>query len=452
MKVLVLGAGRTGASVARKLASEGNDVVVVDVKPALLRELQDQVDIATVAGMAVHPEILESADAANADLLIAVMPRDEDNMLVCQIAWCLYKLPLKIARVRDVDYQSHQELFGPNGLNIDVVINPELMVTQYIQRLIEYPGTKVVRDFADGIVRLVQVAVHPQSRAVGKSIRELHLECPDVRFVAIFRDDMLHLPSGDALIQADDQVVFVSDRERVMPTIKTLYQLERPYKRIIIAGGGHIGKRVALALQDRYQIKIIERDPERGAKIAPLLKKTMVLSGDCNDGTLLQNESVGDCDVFLAVTSEDEANILSCMLAKRLGARSTMCLVNKSIYVEMMRGGPIDIAFSPDKITAASILRYVRQGDVLQVFPVHPSGAEAVETVAHGEPEDSGPVGRRIDQIKLPEGVILGAIVRDGVAISIHHDTVIENGDRVIMFLKNYSLVSAVERLFQKTE
>ncbi len=432
---------------ARNLASEDNDVVVVDVKPALLHELQDRVDISTVCGMGVHPEILERAGAANADLLIAAMPRDEDNMLVCQIAWSLYKLPVKIARVRDTDYLLHEEqLFSPDDINIDVVICPESLVTGHIQRMIEHPGSKLVRDFSGGKVRLVEVAVQGNARAAGMSIQELHIKHPMVRFVALFRNRKLVLPTPDTVLRADDQVMYVTSRDQVMAMMADLRESEQPFRRLIVAGGGHVGKRVALAVQDSYRLKIIEKDAERAAAIAPLLRKTIVLSGDASDRELLLDEGIADTDLFCAVTNEDEANILSCMLAARLGVRQTMCLVNRTAYAELVRNSAIDIVFSPDRITAASILRYARRGEVVQAFPIHRGGAEVMEAqVLAG----AAIIGKRVEQISLPPGVVLGAVTRGESVVEVHHDTVFEEGDHVVMFLRGKPLLAAVEKHFQ---
>ncbi len=447
MKIIVLGAGRTGSSVARNLASENNDVVVVDVNPHLLQELQDRVDISTVCGMGVHPEVLERAGAAKADLLIAAMPRDEDNMLVCQVAWSLYKLPVKIARVRDTDYLKHEEqLFSPKDICIDSVICPESLVTRHIQRMIEHPGSKLVRDFSGGKVRLVEAEVQENARAVGMSIHELHLLYPMVRFVALFRDLRLMLPTTETVLRAGDKMLYVTARDLVMPMMAELHESEPPYRRLIVAGGGHIGKRVALAVQDHCKIKIIEKDEERSATIAPLLRKTIVLCGDASDRELLIDEGIAGTDLFCAVTSEDEANILSCLLAKRLGVRQAMCLVNKTAYAELVRNSAIDIVFSPDRITAASILRYARRGEVVQVFPIHRGGAEVMEAaVQPGAPI----IGKRVDQINLPDGVMLGAITRGDLVLEVHHDTVFEEGDYVVMFLLNKALLPAVGKYFQ---
>lgn len=449
MKIIILGAGRTGSSVARHLASEDNDVVVVDVNPALLQELQDRVDISTATGPGPHPGTLESADAASADLLVAVMPRDEDNMIACQIAWSLYKLPLKIARIRDTDYLSHEELFNMDNIPIDVVIRPEALVTRYVQSFVEYPGANLVHDFADGAAQLVSVTVQPDAKALGYTVRKLHEKFPLIRVLGLYRDGKLVIPDADSVIEEQDQVYYVSPPQLTVEIKKKLRKPERPYKRVILAGGGHIGKRVALALQHNFKVKVVEKSAERAAQIAPLLEKTIVLSADATDRDLLVAEGIADTDVFCAITSEDEANILSCMLAKRLGARKTFCLVNKPTYVDMIQGGSIDIAFSPDKITAGSILRYARRGNVQKVYPLHESGAEVLEAVAQGEEGASLLVGRRIEQIDMPDGVVLGAIIRYGLMIPVHHDSEIEDGDHLIMLLRDKSLLNTLVSYFQ---
>ncbi len=449
MKIIILGAGRTGTSVAKRLASEGADVVVVDVEPLRLQELQDRVDISTVTGAGTHPDTLARADASSADLLVAVMPRDEDNMIACQIAWSLYQLPLKIARVRDTNFLEHEELFNPTNIPVDLIISPETLVTRHIQNLVEYPGANFVYDFADGAARLVSVTVQSDAKMLGFSARELHEKFPQIRVLGFVHEDGLTIPEADTRIQENQQMIYVSPPDLVVEVMQQLRRPEYPYKRVILAGGGHIGKRVALALQHKFKIKIIEKSAKRASQIAPLLEKTIVLNADATDRDLLVDEGISDTEIFCALTCVDETNILSSMLAKRLGAHKTMCLVNKPDYVDMIQGGSIDIAFSPDKITAGSILRYARRGHVEKIYPLHDSGAEVMEAVAEGGPESSRLVGRRIDQINMREGVVLGAIVRNGAMVPVHHDLVVENGDHLILLLQNKSLVNRIAGYFQ---
>jgi trk system potassium uptake protein TrkA len=452
MKIIILGAGQVGTSVINSLSSEANDIVVVDTQTPLLRDLQDRYDIATVQGNAAHPTVLARAGAADADMLIAVTSDDETNMLACQIADTLFRIPRKIARVRAIEYLSYPELFAPDSLPIDVVISPEQIVTHSIERLLEYPGASQVLDFADGKVRLVSVRAHKGGPLVGREIKELHQHMPSVhaRITAIFRNGQPVIPNGKVIIEAEDEVFFVASSEEIKDVMSELREVDKPYKRLMFAGGGHIGKRVAQALEKRYQVKVIEKNSRRAKKIAAELTNTVVLLGDASDKELLVAENIENTDVFCAITNDDEANILSAMLAKRLGARRVISLINKSAYADIVDTTFVDLVISPQLSTIGSLLRYVRRGDVVQVHSLRHGSAEAIEAVAHGSRGSSEIVGQRIDQIKLPSGVVMGALVRGEDVIQVHHDTVIEDGDHVIMFLHDKKLIRIVEKMFQQ--
>jgi trk system potassium uptake protein TrkA len=454
MRIIILGAGQVGSSLLGSLASEANDIVMVDKNATVLRDLQDRFDIATVQGNAAHPTVLARAGAADTEMLIAVTSDDETNMLACQIADTLFKIPKKIARVRAIEYLSYPTLFSPESLPIDVVISPEQIITEFIERLLDCPGASQVLDFADGKVRLVSVRARPDGLLVGREIRELHQHMPSVhaRVTAIFRDGQPIIPTGKVIIEADDEVFFVASSEEIKDVMSELRKVDKPYKRLMFAGGGHIGKRVALALENRYQVKVIERDPVRAKKIATDLTNTVVLCGDAADKELLLSENIENTDVFCAITNNDEVNILSSMLAKRLGARRVICLINKSVYADLVDSKLIDLVISPQQSTIGSLLRHIRQGDVVQVHSLRHGAAEALEAIAHGVRGESEIVGQRIDQIKLPAGVVMGALVRGEEIIQVHHDTVIEEGDHVIMFLHDKKLIKAVEKMFKQPE
>lgn len=436
------------------LASEANDIVMVDTQPALLKDLQDRFDIGTVQGNAAHPTVLKRAGADEADMLIAVTSDDETNMLACQMADILFKIPRKIARVRAIEYFSYPGIFSPETIPIDVVISPEQIITQFIERLLKYPGASQVLDFAEGRVRLVSVRAHQGGPLVGREIRELHQHMPNVhaRITAIFRKGQPVIPNGKTIIQADDEVFFAASSEEIKAVMSELRELERPYKRLMFAGGGHIGKRVAQALESRYQVKLIEKDYKRAQKIAADLSNTVVLAGDASDKELLLSENIENTDIFCAITNDDEANILSAMLAKRLGARRVISLVNKSAYADLVDTSLVDLVLSPQQATIGALLRYVRRGDIVQVHSLRHGASEAIEAVAHGRRGSSKVVGIPINKINIPPGVVMGALVRGDEVIQVHHDTVIEEGDHVIMFLLDKKLIPMVEQIFQATE
>jgi trk system potassium uptake protein len=450
MKILILGAGVTGSAVAAALASEENDIMVVDFKPLLLDALKERFDIATVAGNAAHPTVLEQAGIHDTDIVIAVTDSDETNMLACLIINALYSRPKTIARVRAIDYLKHPQLFGPKGIPIDHVISPEQIVMESIRNLIDFPGVLHISDFAGGLVRLFSVKVTEHGFLTEKKIKTLsdRLANKKIRVVAIFRKGKPLLVNGQAIIEAGDEVFIVAPRDEVRRVLKELNKLEAPLKRIIIAGGGHIGKRLGLALENDHQVKIIEKDPRRAKKISNELLKCVILKGDCADETLLLDESIDSTDLFCAITENDGVNIISAALAKSLGARKTICLLNHTSYTKLLPSTGIDVAVLPNQETLGSILKHVRKGDVAQVSSLCGGTAEAIEAVAHDNGSFSV-VGKRVDGIHFPSGIVLGALIRDQQVIEIHHDTVFEENDHVIMFAMEKKLVVNIEKNFQ---
>ncbi len=451
MKIIILGAGQVGTSVAENLAREANDITVVDTRDDLLRELQDRLDLGTVQGYGARPEVLRRAGAEDADLILAVTNSDETNMVACQVAYTLFQTPKKIARVRAQDYLHYPRLFTPEALPIDVIISPEQLVTDYILRLIENPGALQVMDFAEGRARLVGIRAHHGGPLVGHALRTLYQHMPGVeaRVAAIYRRDRAIQPEGDTVIEADDEVFFIAAAEHIRAVMSELRRLDRPYRRIMLAGGGNIGKRLAESLEDRFRVKIVERDRVRAQWVAEQLERTIVLHGDAADEDLLLEENIDHTDVFCAVTDDDEANILSAMLAKRLGARKVMALINRPAYVDLVQSGAVDVAISPQQATIGTLLAQVRKGDVVKVHSLRRGVAEAIEAVAHGDRHSSRVVGRRVDEIGLPPGTSIGAIVRGDEVHMAHHDTRIEAGDHLILFLADKRRIPEVEKLFQ---
>ncbi|MEN8176319.1 MAG: Trk system potassium transporter TrkA [Pseudomonadota bacterium] len=452
MKIIILGAGQVGTSLASNLASEANDITVVDRNPDLLRDLQDRFDLRTVQGHAAYPDILERAGAQDADMIIAVTNSDETNMVACQAAWTLFHTPRKIARVRSQEFLGHENLFGPQGLPIDVKISPEQLVTNYIIRLIQHPGALQVMDFAGGRARLVAVRAYYGGPLVGHQLRELNEHLPgtaEARVAAIYRKDRAIKPEGHTVIEADDEVFFIAAAPNIPEVMKELRRAEKPFRRIIIAGGGNIGTRLARALETDYRVKVIEGNLERARRVAEDLERAIVLHGDAADEDLLLEESIEETDVFCAVTNDDEANVLSAMLAQRLGARKVMALINRAAYVDLVQSGPIDIAISPQQATIGTLLTHVRRGDVAAVHALRRGAAEAIEAVAHGDTASSKVVGRVVQDIKLPAGTSIGAIVRGDEVLIAHHDTRIQSEDHVILFLVDKSKIVDVEKLFQ---
>ena len=451
MKILILGAGQVGSSLAENLAHEANDITIIDKNEDILRLLQDRLDLRTITGHASHPDILRAAGAEDADMLVAVTDSDETNMVACQVAYSVFHTPTKIARIRAIEYLSHPNLFGVEALPIDFLISPEQLITDYIKRLIEHPGALQVLDFADGQVQLVGVKAYYGGPLVGHELRTLrdHMPKIDTRVAAIYRRNRAILPEGHTVIEADDEVFFIAATKDIRAVMSELRNLDKPYKRIMIVGGGNIGKRVAQALENKYQVKVLDHDPARTRLLSNELIKTIVLQGDAADQDLLLEENIEKTDVFCALTNDDEANILSSMLAKRRGARKVMTLINRAAYVDLIESGDIDIAISPQQATIGSLLTHIRRGDVVKVHSLRRGAAEAIEAIAHGDETTSKVVGRKIGDLKLPPDTTIGAIVRGTEVIIAHHDTVIQSEDHVILFLVDKARVAEVERLFQ---
>jgi len=451
VKILILGAGQVGSTVAESLVSEANDITVVDTDAAKLRLLQDRFDLRTLVGNASHPSTLEQAGIADADILLAVTQSDEVNMVACKLAASLYNTPTKIARIRAADYLEHPEIFSPANFCVDFSICPEQILTDYIRKLIEFPEALQVLEFADGRVSLVAVRAFEGGPLVGNPLSYLKTHMPhiDTRVAAIFRQDRPLIPEGDTVIEAGDEIFFIAATENIRTVLKELRRMDKPTKRVMIVGGGNIGRRLALSLERDYQVKLIEYNKKACELLAGELQHTLVLNGDGTDENLLSSEHVSEVDVFCALTNDDENNIMSTLLAKRDGARKVIALINRNAYVGLVQGGKIDIALSPAHVTIGSLLAYVRQGDVAAVHSLRRGAAEALELVAHGDRQSSKVVGRRLDEIDLPKGATIGAIVREGQVIMGHRDTLIEPDDHVIVFVINKKMIHKVEKLFQ---
>lgn len=461
MRIVILGAGQVGSTVAESLVSEANDITVVDIEPGRLKRLQDRLDLRTVTGNAAHPAVLEQAGARDADMLLAVTQSDETNMVACKLAATLFNIPTKIARIRSADYLSHPEIFSPENFAVDHSICPEQILCDYIAKLLDFPESLQVLEFADGKVSLAAVRAYHGGPLVGREIQYLRKHMPQIeaRIAAIYRHDSPIAPEGGTVIEAGDEVFLIAATENIRNVLRELRRMDQPIKRVMIGGGGNIGRRLAKAIESRYEVKIIEHNKAGAERLAAELDRTLVLAGDVTDEELLEAENISEMDVFCALTNDDETNIMSALLAKRHGVRKVIALINRSSYVNLLQAGQIDIAISPAQATIGTLLAHVRRGDCAVVHSLRRGAAEALEIVAHGDASSSKVVGRRIEQLELPRGVTIGAIVRrrpgakgnggEHQVLIAHHDTMIEPEDHVIVFVVNKRLVPTVEKLFQ---
>lgn len=482
MKIIVLGAGQVGQSVARSLAAEQNDVVVVDTDVSALKHLEEIEELQTVVGFASHPEVLKEAGAEDADMIIAATDSDETNIVAIQIAYSLYRTPSKIARIRSAEYAREKDLFKNDNIPIDTIISPEQLITDHVERIIEHPGAIQVVDFAEGKVRLVGVRVQEGAPMEGWPLSHLTklLNNIDTRVVAIYRGakettedkssggvsrgrhekrpsrntnsestEKPIIPDGKTVIQSDDVIFFMGKRRDTFKVMKQFHHDEVRCKRIMIAGGGNIGLLLARKLEAHYEVKLVEMNPKRAEHLASMLSGTQVHTGDAADLDLMKKEYIEAMDVYCALTNDDEANILSAMLAKKKGAGKVMSLINRPAYVDLIEDGMIDVAISPQQITIGALLTLTRQGDVVAVHSLRRGEAEALEGVAKGDIETSQLVGRCISDISLPESASIGVVVRGDKVMVAHHDLVIESEDHLILLITDKSQINGVERLFQ---
>lgn len=452
MRIIILGAGQVGATLAEQLSGEANDITVVDADVTRLRLLQDRLDIRTVEGCASFPDVLSQAGCADADMLVAVTNIDEVNMLACQMAQTLFSIPRKVARVRGGSYLGHaDQLFRPGAIPVDVLISPEQLITDHVEQLTRWPGTLQVHDFVGGRVKLAVFRVGPESPLCGHRLAEINsiLPEPDVRLVAVYRDENPVRLQGLAELKTGDEVYLIATPENLERVTQLFVGKRQRYRQIMIAGGGNIGAALAARLESSFHVKVIETRKARCQEIARQLDSAVVINGSVSELDIMTGEGVEDIDLFCALTNDDEANIMSSMLAKRAGARRVLTIINNPAYVGLVDGNIIDHAISPEQITVGSLLTHIRKGDVARVHVLRQGQAEALETVVHGDASSSGVIGRLVGELKLPTDTQIGAIVRGNRVLMGSADTRIESEDHLIFFMTSRRSLKQVEKMLQ---
>ncbi|MGP1930637.1 MAG: Trk system potassium transporter TrkA [Arsenophonus sp. ET-YP4-MAG3] len=452
MKIIILGAGQVGGTLAENLINENNDITIIDINTERLRQLQDKLDLRVVNGHCSYPMILKEAGAEDADMLIAVTNSDETNMIACQIAYSIFNTPYKIARIRASEYiKESEKLFTSNNIPIDYLISPEKLIIDYIYRLIQYPGALQVVNFANGKVSIVAVKAYYSGLSVGNCISNIreHLPHIDAKVTAIFRQDKSIKLQGSTIIEVGDEIFFIIITEYITTVMNELQCLEKPYKRIMIVGGGNIGAGLAKKIEKDYSVKLIEHDQKRATELAKLLHDTVVFYGDASDQELLAEEHIEQIDVFIALTNDDEANIMSAMLVKKMGAKKVMVLIQRSAYFDLVQGGVIDIVISPQQATISALLSYVRKDNIINVSSLHNGIAEAIEVIVRGDKNTSKVIGKKISEIKLPPGTIIGAIIHNKEVIIANNYHIIKQNDHIIIFITDKKYTSKVEKIFQ---
>ena len=451
MKVIVCGAGQVGSNIARYLATEGNHVTIIDQKPELVQHLSDTLDVQGMVGHASHPDMLEAAGAGESDMIIAVTQADEVNMVACEVAHALFNVPTKIARIRNQSYLKPiwADLFSREHLPIDVIISPEIEVARAIARRVQVPGAFDMIPLADGKVRVVGVLCTESCPILNTPLRQLTELFPDLSLevVAILRNDRTIIPSGDDQMLPGDEVYFVCDTKHLERSMAAFGHEDAEVRRVIILGSGNIGLCLAEELEEKYPqitVRLVEANKRRAEYVAQRLARSMVLHGDALDPEILEEANVGATETVVAVTNDDEGNILSSLLAKRYGAKRAITLINKNSYSPLVGPLGIDAIVSPRAITVSNILQHVRRGRIRAVHSLRDGFAEVIEAEAL---ETSAVVNIPLREVKLPSGAIVGAIVRGNEVIVPRPSTIIKPKDRVII-LAAIGQVKKVEKMF----
>ncbi|MGB1702678.1 MAG: Trk system potassium transporter TrkA [Cycloclasticus sp.] len=455
MRIIILGAGRVGFTVANNLSNENIDITLIDKSQQVIDTVCERLDISAICGNVSHPDVLESAGMKHADIVIAATDSDETNMMACQVAHHLFNVPKKIARVRAKIFLDVQEkLFNNNAIPIDAIINPENEIVQFIKNLILHPGSQQVLSFANGALSLVETKCNRDCALIGKSLNDLSNQLQSIyaRIALIYRQEKIIIPHHQTVIEENDRVFFIADSKDIQRVLSVLFNQDKAYKRLIIAGGGRIGLGLAKELENTLQVKIITKSNEKAFELSEQLDHSIVLAGDATDEAFLLDENIDKTDVFCTLTSDDETNILCSMLAKSLGAKVVMSLVDRNAYMSMVDNGSLDNVIYPQHTTIGKILSQVRQGGISSVHSLLRGKAETFEAVVKSNGKKNDLDGKAIGDIKLPSGSLIIGIVRNGVSLPAKKDVVIKNGDHLIIFIADKSLIHQVEALFQPTK
>lgn len=452
MRVIICGAGQVGYGIAERLAAEANDVCVIDTSSALIQRIRDTLDVRGVVGHGSHPDVLATAGADQADMIIAVTLYDEVNMTACQVAHSLFDVPTKIARIRAQSYLAahYNNLFSRDHLPIDVVISPEREVGDVVLRRIATPGATDIVQFAEGKVTMMAIECREDCPVINTPLSQLSDLFPDLSatVVGVYRNENLFVPHSADQLMAKDLVYVIANKNQVRRTLSLFGHEEDEARRIIMAGGGNIGLYVASkmeAAETRTKVKIIEAGHDRAVKVADQLRRTIVLHGSALDQQVLLEADVEDSDLMVSLTNDDQANILSSVMAKRLGCRSTLTLINDPAYQSFTHTLGIDAHINPRAVTISRVLQHVRRGRIRQVHSVQKGNAEVIEAEAL---ETSPLVGKPLNQLSLPEDIRIGAVYRDGQVIKPDGSTIIKAKDRVVIFAES-SAVRSVEQMFR---
>ena len=452
MKVVIVGAGEVGFHIASRLVMENKDVVVIDKNPDALRRVSDNIDVQIVSGSGSSPVILEEAGVKKAEILLAVTDSDEINLTACLVANIISPSTLKLARLRDADFDDYHDTFRDHAPHIDTLINPEIEVVKTIDRLMSVPGAVDVGEFADGRVKFVGIYLEKDARLAGVRLSELRekIGMQPPLILAIIRDEELIIPRGNNRLLPGDLIYFISEEDKLLDTLSVFDKHTHPLRRVLIIGGGRIGTRLALLLEEKsIYTKIIEKRPEQCNLLADRMNKAVVLCGDGSDQGLLNEENIQDMDVVITLTSDEETNILTSLLVKRMGARKTITKIDKFSYFPLMSAIGLEQVVSPRLSSINTILQHIRRGKVLSAISLKGEQAEVMEAIAL---ETSDIVGTPLRKIAFPKDALLAGIIHKEKVIIPSGDSIIEPEDRIIIFATRKAIPKIEKILAVKLE
>ncbi len=446
MKIIIVGAGEVGFHIASHLALENKDVVVLDIDPDAIRRISDHLDVQVVTGSGSSPVILEEAGIQDAEVILAVTNSDETNLVACLVADIISPSTIKLARIRNADFDNYHEILREQAPHIDTIINPDIEVVKTIHRMMSVPGAVDIGEFADGRLKFVGVNLEDDSKLAGSRLLDLPAIIGNARLLiaAVVRGDELIIPRGDYRLQSGDLVYFISEEDKLIDTLSLFNKYDQPMKRALIVGGGRIGLRMAKLLEENsIYCKIIERNPDRCTYLAERLNKSIVLCGDGSDQELLSEENIQDMDVVITLTQDEETNILASLLAKRMGALKAITRISKFSYFPLTNAIGIEQVVSPRLSAINTILQHIRKGKVLSAISIKGEQAEVIEAVAL---ETSDIVEKPLRDISFPKGAMIAGIIHGETIIIPTGDSVIQPHDRVIIFARKEA-ISKIEKI-----
>ena len=451
MNIIICGAGRVGYGIAEKLSTENNSVTIVDLSSDLIQNITTELDVRGIVGHGSYPSVLKAAGVESADMIIAVTYSDEVNMIACQIAHSLFGTPIKFARVRAQDYLNEQwrDLYSRQNMPIDIIISPEIEIGKAILRRLNAPGAFDVVPFANGMVQLIGIEIEENCPIINIPVEQIDQLFPDLQasIVGVHRDKQFFVPNDKDQLEPGDAAYFIVEVIHAPRLFDIVGSVEEKARQIVIIGGGNIGSFVARELEKvpSVRVRVIEKDKDRAEKTSEQLRQTVVLNGDALTAAVQEEAGVGEAQTVLCLTNDDKTNILASIVAKSIGAGQVFSLINDTSFLDIKSSLDIDLVIDPRMTTVSSILTHVRKGRILDVFAIENGKAEVME----GEVLETSPLsGKTLGQSDIPNGVAIGAIIRDSKVIKPTDDTIIRTKDRVVL-LAEKSELKAVEQLFR---